>query len=164
MSNSFLTNLFGGNKASMTCKDMSMLFNKRHDSVKRTIRTLVNKGVIAQPQIVTMVNNANNRDYESELFLFKGDRGKRDSLVVAAQVSAEFTADIVDRWLFLESEVKSLTEQLEFIQNKENSDSEVGSFHGYGLNQRKQNKKENSDIEQGILCKMKPLLTNLTLH
>lgn len=165
MSNLFLTNLFGSDNATMTCKDMSVLFDKRHDSVKRTIKILVGKGVIIQPHGVVIKNTDKmGRNRNTECFVFKGSQGKRDSLIVAAQLSPEFTASIVDRWIYLENEVLSLTEQLEFIQNKENGDSKVGSFHGYGLNQRKQNKKENNDIEQGILCKMKPLLTNLQLH
>lgn len=160
MSNSFLTNLFGGNKASMTCKDMSVLFDKRHSNVKRTIKTLASRGIIELPQN-EIIKTATK---PVEIFVFKGNQGKRDSLIVAAQISPEFTASIVDRWIYLENEVKSLTEQLEAIQRKDNNDALAGSFHGYGLNQRKQNKKENSDIEQDILCKMKPLLTNLTLH
>ena len=160
MSDSFLTNLFGGNKASMTCKDMSVLFDKRHDSVKRTIKTLVSRGVIELPHSVVIPTATK----PVEIFVFKGNQGKRDSLIVAAQISPEFTASIVDRWIYLENEVKSLTEQLEAIQRKDNNDALAGSFHGYGLNERKLNKKENHDIEQDILARMQPFITNLTLH
>lgn len=162
MSGLFLTNLFGSNNARMTSLDIEVVTNKRHDNVKRTIESLAAKGVIALPQIECMLNRVNNRNYEVEVFVFSGDKAKRDSLVVVAQLSPEFTADIVDRWIYLESEVTSLTEQLEYIQNKENSDFEVGSFHGKGLNARKHNKAENSSIESKILLKMQPLLTNFT--
>ena len=56
MSNLFLTNLFGSDNASMTCKDMSVLFDKRHDSVKRTIKTLVSRGVIELPHSVVILS------------------------------------------------------------------------------------------------------------
>lgn len=160
MSNLFLTNLFGSDNATMTCKDMSNLFDKRHSNVKRTIKTLASRGIIELPHS-EIIKTATK---PVEIFVFKGNQGKRDSLIVAAQISPEFTASIVDRWIYLENEVKSLTEQLEAIQNKEGSDKEVGSFHGYGLNERKQNKKENHDAEKAILEKMRPLLTNLVLH
>lgn len=160
MSNLFLTNLFGSDNARMTCKDMSVLFDKRHSNVKRTIKTLASRGIIELPQN-EIIKTATK---PVEIFVFKGNQGKRDSLIVAAQISPEFTASIVDRWIYLENKVLSLTKQLESIQNKENSDKLAGSFHGYGLNERKQNKRENKDIEQGILSEMKPLLTNLQLH
>lgn len=160
MSNLFLRNLYGSDNASMTCKDMSSLFDKRHDSVKRTIKNLVSRGVIELPHSVVIPTATK----PVEIFVFKGNQGKRDSLIVAAQLSPEFTASIVDRWIYLENEVQSLTAQLEAIQNKENADFEVGSFHGYGLNQRKQNKKENKETEKSILDKMQPLITNLSLH
>lgn len=44
----------------MTSKEMSDLTEKRHDSVKRTIDTLAEKGVISQPQIVDGEKSAND--------------------------------------------------------------------------------------------------------
>ena len=97
MSNLFLTNLYGSDNATMTCKDMSMLFDKRHDSVKRTIKNLVSRGVIELPHSVIIPTATK----PAEIFVFKGNQGKRDSLIVAAQLSPEFTASIVDRWIYL---------------------------------------------------------------
>ena len=36
---------------------------------------------------------------------FPGEQGKRDSIVVVAQLSPEFTARLVDRWQELEAQV-----------------------------------------------------------
>ena len=92
-----LSDLFSGNAATMTSLDIEVVTGKRHDNIRRTIETLAAKGVIALPQIEIMLNKVNNRDYETEVYLFSGDKAKRDSLVVVAQLSPEFTADIVDR-------------------------------------------------------------------
>lgn len=164
MSNLFLTSLYGSDNATMNSLDIEVVTGSKHDKVKQSIQRLAAKGFIALPPTGIVVNKANNREYKTEVYVFSGDKGKRDSIVVVAQLSPEFTANLVDRWIYLENEVKSLTEQLEAIQNKEGGDKEVGSFHGYGLNQRKQNKKENHDAEMAILEKMRPLLTNLVLN
>lgn len=160
MSNLFLTNLFGSDNATMTCKDMSKLFDRRHSNVKRTIKTLASRGIIELPHF-EIIKTATK---PVEIFVFKGNQGKRDSLIVAAQISPEFTADIVDRWIFLENEIKSLTQQLEEIQIRDAGSQTRGSFHAYGLNERKREKKENAEAERVVLTKMRPLLTNLVLH
>lgn len=38
--------------------------------------------------------------------MFSGEKGKRDSLIVVAQLCPEFTGAIVDRWLELEEQLK----------------------------------------------------------
>ena len=149
-----LSDLFSGNAAKMTSLDIEIVTGKRHDAVKRTIKTLAKKGLIALPQSVVMLNKVNNRDYETETFVFQGDKAKRDSLVVVAQLSPEFTADIVDRWIFLEKQNKSLTKQLEYWETKEMSDSQEGSIHGKGLAERKKTKSENNGMIQKIVNQM----------
>lgn len=88
----------------MSSQEIADLVKLRHDNVKRTIETLVTKGVIVQPQI------------EDEQFADKMGRirtqkvymvGKRDSYVVVAQLSPEFTARLVDRWQELEEGLQS---------------------------------------------------------
>ncbi len=149
-----LSDLFSGNAATMTSLDIEVVTGKRHDNIRRTIETLAAKGVIALPQIEIMLNKVNNRDYETEVYLFSGDKAKRDSLVVVAQLSPEFTADIVDRWIFLEKQNKSLTKQLEYWETKEMSDSQEGSIHGKGLAERKKTKSENNSMIQKIVNQM----------
>ncbi len=84
------------NQQTMTSKEMAALTEKRHDSVKRTIESLVEKGLIGQPQIVDGEKSGNN--VVEKLYAVC----KRDSYVVVAQLSPEFTARLVDRWQELE--------------------------------------------------------------
>lgn len=88
--------------ASMTSQEIADLVQARHDNVKRTIETLISSGVIASPQIEEMVTTANNRQYTSQVYLFEGEQGKRDSIIIVAQLSPQFTAKLVDRWIELE--------------------------------------------------------------
>ena len=84
----------------MTSREIADLVDSRHDSVKRTIERLVAQGVIASPPLVDFknINNVAGQEY-----VFSGEQGKRDSIVVVAQLSPEFTARLVDRWQELEA-------------------------------------------------------------
>lgn len=87
----------------MSSREIADLVDSRHDSVKRTIERLANQGVIAQPPLVDVQDSGgNNRTYVTQQYLFAGERGKRDSIVVVAQLSPAFTARLVDRWQELE--------------------------------------------------------------
>lgn len=81
----------------MSSKDMAELTEKRHDSVKRTIVTLAQKTAISYPQFVDGIPGANG---VAERVYYVS---KRDSYVVVAQLSPEFTARLVDRWQELEA-------------------------------------------------------------
>jgi phage antirepressor YoqD-like protein/predicted transcriptional regulator len=80
----------------MTSRELADLVEKRHDNVKRTIETLVERGVIASPQIEEKTETGGRPGTEYRV-------GKRDSYVIVAQLSPEFTARLVDRWQELES-------------------------------------------------------------
>lgn len=149
-----LSELFSSNSAKMTSLDIEVVTGSGHSEVKRSIERLAIKGIIALPPTAIMLNKVNNRDYKTEVFVFSGDKAKRDSLIVVAQLSPEFTADIVDRWIYLEKQNKSLTSQLEYWQTKDNDDFSVGSFHGKGLVERKKNKKVNNSMIQKIKNQM----------
>lgn len=85
--------------ASITSADIAELVNSRHDSVKRTIERLVLAGVIVQPPLVDEPGtDAVGRLRPKQVYCFAGERGKRDSIVVVAQLSPEFTARLADRW------------------------------------------------------------------
>lgn len=88
---------------SMTHLDIAELVNKRADNVKRTIESLVNTRVISQPQIEDGVKSANG--VIPKIYVFAGEQGKRDSIIVVAQLCPEFTARLVDRWQELEAQV-----------------------------------------------------------
>ena len=85
----------------MTSREIAELVESRHDSVKRTIERLVAQGVIESPPLVDFknINNVAGQEY-----VFTGEKGKRDSIIVVAQLSPEFTARLVDRWQELENQ------------------------------------------------------------
>ena len=92
--------------ATMNSIQIAELVEKRHDNVKRTIEALIESSVIARPQIEVVPNVVNNRTYETDVYVFTGEQGKRDSIVVVAQLCPEFTAHLVDRWQELEHQSK----------------------------------------------------------
>jgi len=81
----------------MTSAEIGELVESRHDSVKRTIERLADRGVIQLPPLVDVPNHLGQTVSVYQL-------EKRDSLVVVAQLSPEFTARIVDRWQELEAQ------------------------------------------------------------
>ncbi|WP_434701519.1 Rha family transcriptional regulator [Pseudomonas sp. D1-36] len=94
----------GGDTATMTSREIAELVESRHDSVKRTIERLVERKVIGSPPMVEYLDGLGRPATE---YLFSGEKGKRDSLVVVAQLSPEFTGALVDRWQHLEQQVKA---------------------------------------------------------
>jgi len=88
----------------MSSHEMADLTETRHDSVKRTIETLVSKGIIIQPQIVDeQITDKMGRKRTQTVYKV----GKRDSLVIVARLSPDFTAKVVDRWQELEEGLQS---------------------------------------------------------
>ena len=85
------------NQKTMTSLEIAELVNSRHDSVKRTIERLVSSFSISQPPLVDGEKSANGTTVKHYLI------GKRDSYVIVAQLSPEFTAALVDRWQELEA-------------------------------------------------------------
>lgn len=95
-------------KLQMTCKQISELTGIRHDNVKRAIDSLVKSGVIESPQTEVIKTRTKPRtDY-----VFYGDQGERDSVIVIAQVSPQATAQLVDEWRSLKLEVDALRKQI----------------------------------------------------
>ena len=90
----------------MTSRDIAELVESRHDNVRISIERLAERGVIQLPPMQEVENNQsaspNNR---SKVYVFSGEQGKRDSIVVVAQLSPEFTARLVDRWQELEAQL-----------------------------------------------------------
>lgn len=91
------------NQQSMTSQQIADLVGKRHDNAKRTIDMIVASGVIVQPQIEDGIKSANG--VITKVYVFSGEQGKRDSIIVVAQLSPEFTAALVDRWTELEQQI-----------------------------------------------------------
>ena len=104
---------FGNSEQSMNSLEISELVQSRHDKVKQSIERLVERGVIAQPPMVDGIKSANG--VTPKLFLFSGEQGKRDSIIVVAQLCPEFTARLVDRWAELEGKNRELS-KMEILQ------------------------------------------------
>ena len=102
---------FGNSEQSMTSLEIAELVEKRHDNVKRTIQTLVERRVITLPHFEEKATAGRPIGF----FTFKGEKGKRDSIIVVAQLCPEFTARLVDRWAELEGKSRELS-KMEILQ------------------------------------------------
>ena len=98
---------FGGDAPqTMSSLEIESLTGSRHDKVKQSIERLAAKGVIVQPPTgIEQAPDSMGRMRATEVYLFSGDQGRRDSIIVVAQLCPEFTARIVDRWQELEAKV-----------------------------------------------------------
>lgn len=90
----------GGDAVTMSSQEIADLVGRRHDNVKRTIESLAAGRVIELPQIEEIPTATK----PGSVYVFSGAKGKRDSLVVVAQLSPEFTGALVDRWQKLEEQ------------------------------------------------------------
>ena len=89
--------------ASMTSLEISELTGVRHDNTRRAIEKCASDGAILLPQIeeISVLHECRNRKVKA--YVFSGEQGKRDSIVVMAQLSPALTGKIVDRWQELEA-------------------------------------------------------------
>lgn len=81
----------------MSSRELSKITDKPHDNVLKVIRSLVDGGVVKNTIPSQWINPQNKQQYPEFLC------DKRDSLVIVARLSPEFTAAIVDRWQELEN-------------------------------------------------------------
>ena len=104
---------FAAPTGTMSSLEIAELVERRHDNVKRTIETLAASGVISFPQIEeTSFTGVDGRGQTATVFVFSGEKGRRDSIIVVAQLCPEFTARIVDRWQALEITLKEQAKEL----------------------------------------------------
>ena len=90
-------------KQTMSSREIAQLCEKRHDNVLKLIRNLIAGGVL---------NSTTPQEYEhpqnGQIYVeFLSD--KRDSLVIVARLSPEFTAAVIDRWQELEAQQSILS-------------------------------------------------------
>ena len=104
------TAIFNG-KASMTSLEIAELVGSRHDSVKRAIERIAGRGVIPFPPMVEKPTAGRPATY----YVFEGEQGKRDSIIVVAQLCPEFTARLVDRWRELEEQIRKPMSEIEML-------------------------------------------------
>jgi len=102
--------LINSNIATMNSREIAELVGSRHDNVKVTIERLAARGVIVRPATQDEpCTDSMGRTRFTEVYVFSGEKGKRDSIVVVAQLSPEFTARLVDRWQELEAKLAQPT-------------------------------------------------------
>ncbi len=88
--------IFGAAQAmTMSSREIAELLESRHDKVKQSMERLSEKGVIT----FTPVGEKSSGGRPGTVYHVN----KRDSYVVVAQLSPEFTARLVDRWQELEA-------------------------------------------------------------
>ncbi len=87
-------------QVTMSSREIAELVGSRHDNVRVTIERLAERGVIALPAL----QEKKTAGRPSIEYVFSGENGKRDSIIVVAQLSPEFTARLVDRWQELEQQ------------------------------------------------------------
>ncbi|MCV4290868.1 Rha family transcriptional regulator [Pseudomonas capsici] len=91
----------------MSSQEIADLVGSRHDKVKQSIERLVERGTISQPPMGDGPK-AGNGVVVQEYHVCK-----RDSFIVVAQLSPEFTAALVDRWQELEEKASRPMTQAE---------------------------------------------------
>ncbi|EEY3523599.1 DNA-binding protein [Escherichia coli] len=103
-------------KASMTSVEIAELVGSQHKDVKRSIERLMGKGVIRSAPMANfeIINNLGLKRNVAA-YVFEGERGKRDSIIVVAQLCPEFTARLVDRWRELEEQIRKPMSQIEMV-------------------------------------------------
>jgi len=80
----------------MSSREIAELVQSKHSDVKRSAERLVAGGVLTAP-LAQFDFEHNGNVYQEYRF------NKRDSLVVVARLSPEFTAAVIDRWQELEN-------------------------------------------------------------
>lgn len=97
--------------ATMSSREIAELTGKRHDQVLRTARDLLGMGV-TQSVETQYVHEQNGQQYPEHRL------SKRDSLILVARLSPEFTAKVVDRWMELEAQASQPREltRMELLQ------------------------------------------------
>ena len=84
----------------MTSQQIADLVGSRHDTVKKSIERMIGRGIISKPPMADGIKAANG--VATQVYIFSGEQGRLDSIVVVAQLSPEFTAALVKRWDELE--------------------------------------------------------------
>jgi len=85
----------------MSSREMANLCDKQHDNTLRLIRSLIERGLLKNTIPHNYIHEQNGQQYIE----FLSDQ--RDSLVIVARLSPEFTAAVIDRWQALEANANS---------------------------------------------------------
>ncbi|EJQ6446422.1 Rha family transcriptional regulator, partial [Escherichia coli] len=98
-----MNELINSNAIKMTSIEIAELVGSQHGNVRISIERLAKRGVIQLPSMQKVENKQTiSPNKFTSVYIFEGEQGKRDSIIVVAQLSPEFTARLVDRWRELE--------------------------------------------------------------
>ena len=82
----------------MSSREIAEITHKEHKNVLRVIRDLIEQNLVAQIEPLKF-------EYRNQWFDYY-ELNKRDTFVVVARLSPEFTAAVVDRWQAMENRQK----------------------------------------------------------
>lgn len=85
----------------MTSREIADLCGKRHDNTVLVIKDLIERGLLKNTTPQQYTHEQNGQQY----IQFLSDQ--RDSLVIVARLSPEFTAAVIDRWQELEAQASA---------------------------------------------------------
>ncbi|MGP2543405.1 phage antirepressor KilAC domain-containing protein [Yersinia sp. 2541 StPb PI] len=96
----------------MSSREIAVLVNSKHSDVKRSAERLCAGGILTAPLAQFDFEHNGNKYFEYRF-------NKRNSLVLVARLSPEFTAAVVDRWQELEQNLipQTLPEALRLAAN-----------------------------------------------
>ncbi|EMW0060127.1 hypothetical protein ABIV32_001539 [Salmonella enterica subsp. enterica] len=96
-------------EARMTLREISEMIGVRFADLERSMNRLADKGIIRLPPTANF-EKINNLGYAITVkdYVFTGEQGRLDSIVLIAQNVPEYTRKLVDRWDYLEKEVQRL--------------------------------------------------------
>ncbi len=109
-----MNNLILSNVLTMSSNEIANLVDSRHDKVKQSIERLAGRGTIQLPPMGEVKNHLGQMVKE---YIFTGEQGKRDSIIVVAQLSPEFTARLVDRWQELEAQIAKPIDPIQVLND-----------------------------------------------
>jgi|SRR5687768_9538860 len=94
----------------MTSRDIAEYCDARHDNVLKTIQRLLKGGVLhcSNPKKYISSTGRQSIEYECD---------RTDSIVIVARIDPQFMRAIVERWQYLEIQVKQLQEKSQIRQN-----------------------------------------------
>lgn len=97
---------------SITSRDIAGMVESRHDDVRRSIKRLASGGVIQSTPLTDFINTSGVAGQE---YIFTGEQGKRDSIVVVAHLSPLTTPQLIDRWQEIEMRIASHSDPIELV-------------------------------------------------
>ncbi|HFX6304366.1 phage antirepressor KilAC domain-containing protein [Acinetobacter nosocomialis] len=106
------------NVQTMTSLEIADLVQSEHRAVILSIERLVKRGIIQLPPMVKVENKQSlSSNRFTKVYEFTGEQGKRDSIIVVAQLCPEFTARLVDRWQELEAQVAKPVNPMQLLSD-----------------------------------------------